>query len=70
MIYVVASVEDGIVRLEAGDDEKFIEADLLPDNVKEGDVLKFDGIAYSIDRIKTDERRAAVYSKYKILFSK
>ena len=66
MRYTVASIEDGIVRLEKDKKEDiFVSTKDLPDEIKEGDMLDFDGEKYVINQLATADRRAAIYEKFK-----
>ena len=71
MRFTVESIEENIVRLE---DETgkyiFVDSSLLPSEVKEGDIIVFDGVNYSVDASATTERRRAVYEKFNKLFRK
>ena len=66
MRYIVASIEDGIVRLEKDKKEDiFVSTKDLPDEIKEGDMLDFDGEKYVINQLATADRRTAIYEKFK-----
>ena len=71
MKYSVISLEDGIACLES-DENVIIRIDVseLPENVKEGDILRFDGTIYVVDAEATSARRAEVYNKFNRLFKK
>ncbi len=71
MKYIVASVEDGIIRLECENSpDIFVSADNMPSDIKEGTVLHFDGEKYSIDTTATETRKKDVYEKFNRLFRK
>ena len=71
MKFTVEAIEDNIARLES-DSEKpfFVDFSLLPEGVKEGDILDFDGKNYIRNAAATSERRKAVYEKFDKLFRK
>ncbi len=71
MKFSVESIEDNIARLESeGNEAAFISVTLLPEGVKEGDILLFDGEKYAVDTSATAVRRKAVYEKFDRLFRK
>ena len=71
MRYLVESVEDNIARLEAiGKEAVYVSINSLPPNVKEGDMLVYDGKSYVIDSAATEARRRDVYTKFNRLFRK
>jgi len=71
MKFTVESIEDSIARLENGENESvFADLSLLPDSVREGDILNFDGEKYVLDAKASAERRKAVYEKFNRLFRK
>ena len=71
MKYTVDSIEDGIVCCE---DEKenhiHIELALLPEGVKEGDILEVLDGKFVICRQETDERRKKMAELQKSIFTK
>ena len=71
MKYSVVAVEDGIACLE-NDENSIIRvcAEILPENVKEGVILRYDGVSYVIDDEATTEHRRQVYDKFNRLFKK
>ena len=71
MKYSVISLEDGIACLES-EENVIVRIDVseLPENVKEGDILRFDGTTYVVDAAATSARRAEVYNKFNRLFKK
>ena len=71
MKYSVISLEDGIACLES-EENVIVRIDVseLPENVKEGDILRFDGTAYVVDAAATSARRTEVYNKFNRLFKK
>lgn len=71
MKFTVESIEDNIARLEKdGNEAVFVSIELLPEDVKEGDILLFDGEKYAADKTATAERKKAVYEKFNSLFSR
>ena len=71
MRFTVESIEDKITRLEdESENYIFVDSSLLPAEVKEGDILIFDGVNYTVDASATMERRRAVYEKFNKLFRK
>ena len=71
MRYTVAAIEDNIARLETSENKDiFISYECLPTDVKEGDILLFDGENYVLDIGTTEARRKAVYEKFNRLFYK
>lgn len=71
MKFTVESIEDGVARLECdGTASEYIQISLLPECVREGDVLTFDGEKYNLDVNATAKRRQAVCDKFSRLFRK
>ena len=66
MRYTIVSIEDGIACLENENSEKiFVKTEILPEKIKEGEILDFDGEKYVINQQATAERRSAIYEKFK-----
>lgn len=71
MIYTVASIEDGVVKLEKSDGTLvFLSSQELSCNVHEGDIIRYDGQNFFVDKAATDNRRRDIYDKYNRLFKK
>ena len=66
MRYSVGSIEDGIARLENDNNEEiFVNVCLLSKEIREGDILDFDGEEYVINQQATVDRRRSIYEKFK-----
>ena len=71
MRFTVEAIEENIARLEdVSAKHIFVDLSILPVGVKEGDILDFDGVNYTVDASATMERRRAVYEKFNKLFRK
>ena len=71
MKFIVEAIEDGVARLECDRTAaEYVQLSLLPEGVREGDVLSFDGEKYNLDENATAQRRKAVYDKFSRLFRK
>jgi len=70
--YTVDRIEEDIAVLYG--DETNVKIDIpvseLPENLKEGDILRFDEEcqAYNIDKEKTEQVKAAISARFKKLF--
>lgn len=71
MKLTVDRIVEGIAVLEK-DDLSHIEisVSLLPDGVKEGSILSFDGTTYSFDAESETEVRARIAAKQRSIFKK
>lgn len=72
-IYTVDRIEDGIAVLYDEDENKSdIAVTDLPENVKEGDILRFDfeNNAYTIDKEKTAQVKSDLQERFKKLIKK
>ena len=73
MFYTVDRIEDGIAVLYDDDENKTdIPVCKLPENINEGDILRFDGEndAYIIDKEKTEQIKADLEERFKNLLKK
>lgn len=69
--FIVEKIENNIVRCET-EDKKFTDLDIaqVPDGVKCGDVLLFDGDGYKILSQETDERKKKLMEMQSRIFKK
>ena len=72
MIYIVDRIEDNIAILENKETKETIDIslDILPNNLKEGNVLKYENNTYTLDKEEEEERRNAIISKFEKLKNK
>ena len=71
MRLIIDRITDGIAVLEKEDMTHIeIEASLLPDGVKEGTVLDFDGINYVVNSEAEAEIRERIIKKQRSIFKK
>lgn len=72
MIYIVDRIEDNIAILENKETKEIIDIslDILPTNLKEGNVLKYENNTYTLDKEQEEERRNAIISKFERLKNK
>lgn len=71
MKYTVDRIEEGIAVLEKEDLTHIsISVENLPQGVKEGSILIFDGVNYIIDTVSEGERRKSVLEKQNLLFKR
>ncbi len=71
MKLIVDRIEEGIAVLEKEDMTRIsISAEMLPQGVKEGSILLFDGVNYIIDTEAVSERKKAMLEKQKLLFKR
>lgn len=72
MIYIVDRIEDNIVVLENKDTNEIINIDinLLPTNLKEGNVLRYENNTYILDNDEEDKRRQLLVEKFNKLKNK
>mgnify|MGYP003310328784 CR=1 FL=1 len=69
MKLTVDRIEEGTAVLEKEDLTHItVPAQILPQGVKEGSVLIFDGVNYNIDAEAESERRKAMLRKQNLLF--
>ena len=67
----VDRIVEGIAVLEKEDMSHIeVELALLPDDVKEGSVLSFDGERYKLDSSEEELRRQRILEKQRMLFKK
>ena len=71
MKFIVDRIEEKLAVLEK-DDMSHIEVPLtcLPDKVKEGNVLFYDGVSYCFDYESEYEKRQRIAEKQKSIFNK
>lgn len=67
---ILERFEGDVAVLETDNGSLNISRAELPEEVCDGDVLVFSGDSWSIDREKTDERRAAMRSRMRRLIKK
>ena len=67
---ILERFEGDIAVLETDDGIANVSRTELPEEACDGDVLVFSGDCWSIDREKTDERRAAMRSRMRRLIKK
>ena len=72
MIYIVDRIENNIAVLENKDTNKIINIDikLLPTNLKEGNVLRYENNTYILDNDEEDKRRQLLLEKFNKLKNK
>lgn len=72
MIYIVDRIEDNIAVLENKDTKETTDVSLtlLPKNLKEGNILKYENNTYTLDEKEEEERRKAILSKFEKLKNK
>lgn len=72
MIYIVDRIEDNIAILENKETKEIIDIslDILPTNLKEGNILKYENNTYTLDKEQEEERRNAIISKFERLKNK
>ena len=73
--YRIDRIEENIAVLYDGDDKKSdIPVENLPENIKEGDILRFDEDeeykTYIIDVEKTNQEKTDITERFKKLFKK
>lgn len=64
MRYIIDRIEGNIAICE-NENGNFLEIDILslPDNIKEGDCVKFENLKYILDEKYTEERRKNIRKK-------
>lgn len=71
MKLTVDRIVEGVAVLEKEDMTRTeIEASLLPEGVREGSVLSFDGVNYTLDLSEEEARRKRILEKQRMLFKK
>ena len=71
MKLTVDRIEEGFAVLEKDDlTHENIPLSLLPDGIKEGSVLSFDGETYALDPDAEAEARARIIQKHRSVFKK
>ena len=71
MKLTVDRIVEGIAVLEKEDmTHTEVDASLLPDGVREGTVLSFDGKSYTVDLTEEEVRRHRILEKQRMLFKK
>ncbi len=72
MIYIVDRIEDNIAVLENKETKEIIDVSIsiLPANLKEGNVLKYENNTYTIDKEEEENRRNTIISKFEKLKNK
>ncbi len=67
---ILDRIEGNIAHITMEDGPLCADAALLAKDVKEGDVLYFADVLYRTDTAATQERRAAIRSRLKLLLNK
>ena len=71
MKYTVDRIEDGIVTCEDGSENHInIQISLLPDGVKEGDIIEVCDGKFTVCKEETEERRKKMANLQKSIFTK
>ncbi len=72
MIYIVDRIEDNIAVLENKETNEIINIDisLLPTNLKEGNVLRYENNTYILDNDEEEKRRQLLLEKFNKLKNK
>ncbi|MBQ6495038.1 MAG: DUF3006 domain-containing protein [Bacilli bacterium] len=72
MIYIVDRIENNIAILENKETKEIvnISLDILPSNLKEGNVLKYENNIYTLDKKEEEERKKTILDKFNKLKNK
>ena len=72
MIYIVDRIENNIAILENKETKEIvnISLDILPSNLKEGNVLKYENNTYILDTKEEERRKLIISEKFNRLKSK
>ena len=72
MIYIVDRIEDNIAVLENKETNEIINIDIsiLPTNLKEGNVLRYENNTYILDNDEEEKRRQLLLEKFNKLKNK
>lgn len=72
MIYIVDRIEDNVAVLENKETKKItdVSLSLLPKDIKEGNVLKYENNTYILDKKEEEERKKAILTKFEKLKNK
>ena len=72
MIYIVDRIENNIAILENKETKEIvnISLDILPSNLKEGNVLKYENNIYTLDKKEEEERKKTIIDKFNKLKNK
>ena len=67
MLYAIDKIEDNIVLLENIDNKEKKEVDktLLPNEIKEGNIIKYENDSYTLDQETENKRRKELEDKLK-----
>lgn len=57
---IIDRIDESIAVLETDEENIIVECSSLPDNSKEGDVLRFENGCYIIDKEETERRRTII----------
>ena len=68
--YIIEKIENGVAALENSGEIIEVEASLLPQGAKEGDILKRDSSGYTIDSEATSARRKELFKKQQSIFKR
>ena len=68
MYYTVDRIEGDFAVLDDDGDPRDINLKDLPENVKEGDILKFENNAYIIDAERTKQSKKNIEERFRKLF--
>ena len=72
MKYAVDKIEENIVTLESLDtkEKKEVLLEVLPSNIKEGTILKYENEVYKKDEVLEQQRKTSIQNKFNMLRKK
>lgn len=71
MKYIVDAIEDGFAILSIDKNRRIqVKTSDLPGNIREGDVISFNGNTYSFCEEETKNRRKKLFDKQKAIFNR
>ena len=71
MFYTIDRIEGNqAVMFDESDKQINICLDVLPKNIKEGDIVKFDGEKYTVDAERTEKIKADIKARFEKLLKK
>lgn len=70
-MYTVEKIEENLVRLENRETKKYfeVEKEILPSNIKEGDILDFIKDKYVINKNLTENKKNNIRSRFDSLMN-
>lgn len=70
-MYTVEKIEENLVRLENRETKKYfeVEKEILPSNIKEGDILDFINDKYVINKTLTENKKNNIRSRFDSLMN-